>query len=100
MFTDLMDILMVFSSREKMLRLGADFDLTSQLDNHLLEFGFGVEQHTVRGYGNFAYIVAGTDPTQPDYIRFAQNQPFVFGYDVTGNTRTGSDDPASLGLVC
>ncbi|MBK9098343.1 MAG: carboxypeptidase-like regulatory domain-containing protein [bacterium] len=77
-------------------RIGADFDLTSQLDNHLLEFGFGVEQHTVRGYGNFAYIVAGTDPTQPDYIRFAQNQPFVFGYDVTGITKTNSDDPSSL----
>jgi outer membrane receptor protein involved in Fe transport len=77
-------------------RIGADFDLTSQLDNHLLEFGFGVEQHVVRGYGNFAYIVAGTDPTQPDYIRFAQNQPFVFGYDVTGKTKTSSDDPSSL----
>ncbi|MBE0573267.1 MAG: TonB-dependent receptor [Ignavibacteriaceae bacterium] len=85
----------LFQQREDM-RIGADFDLTSQLDNHLLEFGFGVEQHTVRGYGNFAYIVAGTDPTQPDYIRFAQNQPFVFGYDVTGNTKTTSDDPASL----
>jgi len=77
-------------------RMGADFDLTTQLDNHLLEFGFGVEQHTVRGYGNFAYIVAGLDPSQPDYIRFAQNQPFVFGYDVTGKTKTSSDDPDSL----
>lgn len=85
----------LFQQREDM-RIGADFDLTSQLDNHLLEFGFGVEQHTVRGYGNFAYIVAGTDPSQPDYIRFAQNQPFVFGYDVTGNTETSTDDPASL----
>lgn len=77
-------------------RIGADFDLTSQLDNHLLEFGFGIEQHTVRGYGNFAYVVAGLDPSQPDYIRFAQNQPFVFGYDVTGQTKTSSDDPSSL----
>ncbi|MBV6420227.1 MAG: Vitamin B12 transporter BtuB [Ignavibacteriaceae bacterium] len=77
-------------------RIGADFDLTSQLDNHLLEFGFGIEQHTVRGYGNFAYIVAGLDPSQPDYIRFAQNQPFVFGYDVTGIEKTYSDDPSSL----
>lgn len=85
----------LFQQREDM-RIGADFDLTSQLDNHLLEFGFGVEQHTVRGYGNFAYLVAAIDPSQPDYIRFAQNQPFVFGYDVTGNTKTSSDDPASL----
>ena len=86
------------------MRIGADFDLTSQLDNHLLEFGFGVEQHTIRGYGNFAYVVAGTDvdPSSPYYdeyyneLRFAQNQPYVFGYDVTGTTKTSSDDPASL----
>jgi outer membrane receptor protein involved in Fe transport len=76
--------------------IGADFDLTSQLDNHLLEFGAGISKHTVRGYGNFAYLVAATDPTQPDYIRFAQNQPFVFGYDVTGEEKTSSDYPASL----
>jgi outer membrane receptor protein involved in Fe transport len=85
----------LFQQRED-LRIGGDFDITSQLDNHLLEFGAGIEQHTVRGYGNFAYVVAGTDPTQPDYIRFAQNQPFVFGYDVTGNTKTNSDYSASL----
>lgn len=77
-------------------RIGADFDLTSQFDNHLLELGFGVEQHTVRGYGNFAYLVAGLDPSQPDYIRFAQNQPYVFGYDVTGINKTNSDYPSSL----
>ncbi len=75
---------------------GADFDLTSQLDNHLLEFGAGVRQHTIRGYGNFAYQVAGTDASQPDYIRFAQNQPFVFGYDVTGTRETTGDDPSSI----
>ena len=85
----------LFQQRED-VRIGADFDLTSQLDNHLLEFGFGVEQHTVRGYGNFAYVVAGLDPSQPDYIRFAQNQPFAFGYDVTGNEKTDSDYPSSL----
>jgi hypothetical protein len=85
----------LFQQREDM-RIGADFDLTSQLDNHLLEFGFGIEQHTVRGYGLYAYTVANTDPTRPDYIRFAQNQPYVFGYDVTGTRKTNSDDPSSL----
>ncbi len=75
---------------------GFDADLTSQLDNHLLEFGFGGAWHTVRGYGNYSYLVAGTDPSQPDYIRFAQNQPFVYGYDVTGVEETTSDYPASL----
>ena len=77
-------------------RIGADFDLTSQLDNHLLEFGFGVEQHTVRHFANFSYLVAGIDPTQPDYIRYGQTQPIVFGYDVTGKSKTDSDYPASL----
>jgi len=77
-------------------RMGADFDLTSQIQNHLIEFGAGVEQHTVRGYGNYAYLIGAIDPSKPDYIRFAQNQPFVFGYDVTGRTKTSSDDPASL----
>lgn len=85
----------LFQQRED-LRIGGDFDITSQIDNHLLEFGAGIEQHTVRGYGNFAYLVANIDPTQPDYVRFAQNQPFVFGYDVTGQTKTDPDDPASL----
>jgi hypothetical protein len=74
----------------------ADIDLTSQLDNHLVEFGAGVSKHTLRGYGNFSYVIAGTDPNEPEYIRFAQNQPFVFGYDVTGKTKTSSSDPSSL----
>ncbi len=85
----------LFQQRED-VRMGADFDLTSQIQNHLIEFGAGVEQHTVRGYGNYSYLVAGTDDTQPDYIRFAQNQPFVFGYDVTGKSKTSSSDPSSL----
>ena len=86
----------IYTSKEKNDRLGADFDLTTQLDNNLLEIGFGIEQHTVRGYGNFAIYLAGIDPSQPDYIRFAYNQPMVFGYDVTGEEKTDSDYPSSL----
>ena len=93
----------IFQQREDM-RIGGDFDLTSQLDNHLLEFGVGIEQHTIRGYGLNFVQVAGTvvDPSSPYYdeyyndLRFAQNQPYVFGYDVTGNRKTNSDDPSSL----
>jgi len=77
-------------------RMGADFDLTSQLDNHLVEFGFGVEQHTIRHFATFSYLVAGIDPTQPEYIRYAQTQPIVFGYDVTGKQTTDSGSPSSL----
>jgi outer membrane receptor protein involved in Fe transport len=85
----------LFQQREDM-RIGADFDLTSQLENHLLEIGFGIEQHTIRGYGNYAYTLAGIDPSLPEYVRFAYNQPWVFGYDVTGKEKTDSDYPASL----
>lgn len=84
----------LFQQRED-VRIGADFDLTTQLDNNLLEFGFGIEQHTVRGYGNFADGLAAIDPSQPEYIRFAQNLPWVFGYDVTGTEKTNSNYPAS-----
>jgi len=79
-----------------------DGDLTSQLDNHLLEFGIGGSWHTVRGYGNFAYTLAAVvvDPSSPYYsdyyndLLFSQNQPFVFGYDPSGQ-KTNSDYPAS-----
>ncbi|MFC2103590.1 TonB-dependent receptor domain-containing protein [Bacteroidota bacterium] len=74
----------------------ANFDLSSQLDNHLIEIGGGISQHKVRGYGNFAYIVAGTDEDSPMNVRFAQNQPFVYGYSVDGITKTSSSDPSSL----
>ena len=50
--------------------------------------------------GTLLILVAATDPSQPDYIRFAQNQPFVFGYDVTGTEKTTSDYPASSRLAC
>ena len=82
---------------------GFDADITSQIDNHLLEFGFGGSWHTVRGYGNFAYLLAAieVDPNSPYYadyyndLLFGQNQPFVFGYDVTGTQKTSSDYPGS-----
>jgi len=76
--------------------MGADFDLTSQLDNHLLEFGAGISKHTIRGYGNYAYSVAGISDTLSMNERFARNQPWAFGYDVTGTVKTSGDDPSSL----
>jgi outer membrane receptor protein involved in Fe transport len=85
----------LFQQREDEL-LSADFDLTSQLSNHLIEIGGGIAQHTVRGYGNFAYTVAATDENSSRDIRFAQNQPFVFGYSVDGTRKTTSSDPTSL----
>ena len=78
--------------------LTLDFDITSQLGNNLLEFGAGVESHTVRGYGIFAYQLAGQSDTLSTTQQFQVLQPFVYGYDYTGANRVGGDylaiDPA------
>lgn len=75
--------------------INADIDLTSQVGNHLLEVGFGASQTIVRGYGVFAYQLA----SRPD-LSLAENferlQPFVYGYDVTGQTHLDSDFPTKL----
>lgn len=68
----------------------ADFDFTSQIDNHLLEFGGGVSFNTIRGYGIFAYQLAGSQqPTLEG--KFEEMQPYVFGYDITGQDHVGTD---------
>ncbi len=76
----------------------ADFDFTSQLDNHLVEFGLGVSAHTIRGYGIFAYRLASqTQPTIEE--KFINRAPFVFGYDYTGERKTTMDEPATNDLL-
>lgn len=74
-------------------QITADFDLTTQLDNNLLEFGAGVSSHTVRGYGIFAYQLKGqSDNKFPSTDeKFINLQPYAFGYDVTGVNRTDGD---------
>lgn len=74
-----------------------DFDLTSQIENHLLEFGVGVAYHTVRGYGLYAYQLAGAQNFSSEAARYAQFQPYAFGYDLTSQVRTTSsyNDPAT-----
>jgi hypothetical protein len=75
-----------------------DFDLTSQLNNHLLEIGFGGSYHTVRGYGLYAYQLAGATGFNSEAERYAQFQPYVFGYDLTSKNKTSSDynDPVAI----
>ncbi len=68
-----------------------DFDITSQLGNNLLEFGAGVETHKVRGYGIFAYQLAGQSDTLSTTQQFQVLQPFVYGYDYTGENKVNGD---------
>ncbi|HRP92404.1 MAG: carboxypeptidase-like regulatory domain-containing protein [Ignavibacteriaceae bacterium] len=70
-----------------------DFDITSQIDNHLLEFGTGFSQHTVRGYGVFANDYSAQPKNLSETEKFERLQPFVYGYDVTGQTKTTTDNP-------
>ncbi|HSD62981.1 MAG TPA: TonB-dependent receptor, partial [Ignavibacteriaceae bacterium] len=70
-----------------------DFDLTSQIDKHLIEIGGGVESHTYRGF----FVYPSALGLQPDSLTLAQKftelSPTVYGYDVTGKTQTSSDNP-------
>ncbi len=70
-----------------------DFDITSQIDNHLIEFGTGFSQHTVRGYGVFASGYAQQPNTLSETEKFEALQPFVYGYDLTGQNTTTTDNP-------
>jgi outer membrane cobalamin receptor len=86
---------------------GFDADITSQINNNLIEFGVGGAWHTVRLYQQFAYTLAAiqVDPASPYYssyyndLLFGQNQPTVYGYDVTGTQKTDSDYPAYQGWL-
>jgi outer membrane receptor protein involved in Fe transport len=70
--------------------LTIDFDFTSQISNHLFEFGAGVSSSIVRGYGLYAFQVASATGTS-ELARYAALQPFVYGYDLTGQNKVGTD---------
>ncbi len=81
----------LYQRREDAAFIG-DFDLTSQIANHLFEIGGGAEYHTVRGYGVYAFQLAGQSDTLSLGQKFEALQPFAFGYDVTGQNKTTSDN--------
>jgi outer membrane receptor protein involved in Fe transport len=73
--------------------INVDFDITSQIGEHLLEFGAGASQTIVRGYGVYAdeaglYKDSTYLSTEQKFIRL---EPFVYGYDATGQNKIGSD---------
>ena len=73
--------------------IDVNFDITSQIGNHLLEFGAGASQDVVRGYGVYAYEYAlYNDSTYLSSAeKFAKLEPFVYGYDVSGQSEISSD---------
>lgn len=70
-----------------------DFDFTAQLDNHLIEAGFGANYHILR---NFAIAPVGLAADNlrnlPINEKYKRVQPSVFGFDVTGQRETESDN--------
>jgi outer membrane receptor protein involved in Fe transport len=73
-----------------------DFDFTSQIDNHLLEFGGGFQYHLLRLYQINPINPVMYDETLSLRERYESLQPTVYGYDVFGDEKTslGDDDYA------
>ncbi len=72
--------------------LNADFDLTSQIDNHLFEIGGGANYNIVRYYAVGPVLLAAEDPSYSETKKFEDLQPTLYGYDITGRTKTGLND--------
>lgn len=73
--------------------LTADFDLTSQIGNHLFEIGGGLESHTYRGFFVYPSGLAQQADSLTTAQKFAELTPVVYGFDVTGQTKTNTDNP-------
>ncbi|NWF90894.1 MAG: carboxypeptidase-like regulatory domain-containing protein [Ignavibacteriaceae bacterium] len=69
----------------------ADFDFTSQVENHLLELGGGLAYTLVRGYGIYPQLLISQSSSLTEEQKFANLTPFVYGYDVTGKNKIGLD---------
>lgn len=71
--------------------LTADLDFTSQVENHLLEFGAGLQYHTLRYFSiNPVGIAIDNGKYSLDY-RSALQTPYFFGYDILAGTATDDD---------
>jgi len=69
-----------------------DFDFTSQIENHLLEFGGGGQYSLVRYYAVSPINPVLYDPLLTEQEKYEALQPTVFGYDIFGIQKTGSAD--------
>ena len=72
--------------------LSADLDFTSQVNNHLLDFGVGGQYNTLRFFA-LAPVGVAIDNDKYSYAyRAALQQPFYFGYDLTGKNKASNDE--------
>jgi len=79
-------------SRQENDQLNADATFTSQIGNNLFEIGGGVNTHIIRNYVIGPVSLAGQSDTLTVEEKFVIEQPTVFGYDITGTTKTSSGD--------
>lgn len=71
--------------------LTADLDFTSQVGSHLVEVGGGMQYNVLRLFSLGGVATLATDNLRnlSEVDKFTRMQPTVFGYDVTGKTKTG-----------
>ena len=75
--------------------LTLDFDFTSQVSNHLLELGGGLQSITDRFFSVWAFQLKGQSTSLSEEQRYANLAPTVYGYDVTGKSKIGTDFTSS-----
>lgn len=71
-----------------------DFDLTSQVQNHLFEFGAGFQLHEFHRYAIGPMAIArgirGTAP-KDKFTRYKERIPFYWGYNIYGDSFDSGD---------
>lgn len=80
-------------SKYKSESFNVDLDFTSQIENHLIEIGGGLNTHTIR-YFAIAPVALASDNIRnlPEIEKYSRLQPTVFGYDITGKKETSADN--------
>ena len=73
--------------------LSSDFDLTTQLEKHLLEIGGGLSYNILRFYA-IAPVTLASDPIRnlPVEEKYKRLQPTAIGFDITGKNKTSGGD--------
>lgn len=82
-----------FYQRQENDQVNVDATFTSQIENHLFEIGGGANYNVVRDFRILPVQLAAASDTLTEYEKFEIQQPTVYGFDITGRTRTSTSDP-------